>query len=200
LPLTWSEQEHVKWKTAIPGEGWSSPVVEGNQVWMQTALDKGKSLRAVCVERETGRIQHDIELFYIENPERKHAFNSFASPTPVIENGGCMLATACTSCLRGRLERKNSLEEHRTQTRHDKNGPGSSPILYRDLFILNCDGTEARYVAAVNKLTGKVVWKTERSTRSTKRRIPKSLPYSPDHLRSWQGPTCEHGRLSSQRL
>src|SRR6185369_9940383 len=87
LPLTWSETEHVRWKTAIPGEGWSSPVIERNHVWMQTALDEGKSLRAVCVDAESGRILHDVEVFYIANPERKHAFNSFASPTPAIENG-----------------------------------------------------------------------------------------------------------------
>ena len=55
LPLTWNEQEHVKWKTAIPGEGWSSPVVDDGQVWMQTAMDQGKSLRAVCVDQATGK-------------------------------------------------------------------------------------------------------------------------------------------------
>src|SRR2546425_11359836 len=83
LPLTWSEQEHVTWKTGIPGEGWSSPVVEGDQIWMQTALDDGKSLRAVCVDRQTGKIRQEIEVFYVDNPEKKHAFNSYASPTPV---------------------------------------------------------------------------------------------------------------------
>jgi len=164
LPLIWNEQQHVKWKIAIPGEGWSSPVVEGNQVWMQTALDNGKSLRAVCVDRETGQIQHDVELFYIENPERKHAFNSFASPTPVIENGRLyvsygMYGVVCLDTSTGKILWKNTELKHD----HDKNGPGSSPIIYKDLFILNCDGTEARYVAAVNKLTGKVAWKTDRS-------------------------------------
>jgi outer membrane protein assembly factor BamB len=164
LPLTWNEQEHVKWKTAIPGEGWSSPVIEGNQVWMQTALDNGKSLRAVCVDRQTGRIQHDVELFYIETPERKHAFNSFASPTPVIESGRLyvsygMYGVVCVEASTGKILWKNTELKHD----HDKNGPGSSPIIYKDLFILNCDGTEARYVAAVNKLTGKVAWKTDRS-------------------------------------
>jgi len=164
LPLTWSEQEHVKWKTAIPGEGWSSPVIEGDQIWMQTALDEGKSLRAVCVDRQTGKIRHDVEVFYSENPEKKHAFNSYASPTPVIENGRVyisygMTGVACLDGLTGKTLWKSTELKHD----HDKNGPGSSPILYKDLFILNCDGTELRYVAALNKLTGKLVWKTDRS-------------------------------------
>src|ERR1041385_777187 len=50
LPLTWSESEHVKWKTPLPGEGWSSPVVANGQIWMTTALDEGASLRALCCD------------------------------------------------------------------------------------------------------------------------------------------------------
>src|SRR5258706_866207 len=53
LPVTWSEKENVRWKTEIPGTGWSSPVVLGKQIWMTTAQEDGKSLRAVCVNRET---------------------------------------------------------------------------------------------------------------------------------------------------
>jgi len=164
LPVTWSETEHVRWKTEIPGTGWSSPVIEGDQVWMQTALDEGKSLRAVCVSRQTGKILHDIEIFYISAPEKKHAFNSYASPTPVIEEGRVyisygMYGLACIDGGSGQILWKNTELKHD----HDKNGPGSSPILYKDLVILNCDGTEQRFVAAVNKLTGKTVWRTPRS-------------------------------------
>src|SRR5689334_2384132 len=59
LPVEWSESRNVRWKTAIPGRGWSSPVVLGRQVWLTTATDLpgtggGKSLRAVCVDRESG--------------------------------------------------------------------------------------------------------------------------------------------------
>ncbi|MGB8167128.1 MAG: PQQ-binding-like beta-propeller repeat protein [Chthoniobacteraceae bacterium] len=42
VPLKWSESEHVKWKTPLPGQGWSSPVVSGKQVWMTTALEDGR--------------------------------------------------------------------------------------------------------------------------------------------------------------
>src|SRR5258706_6418121 len=131
---------------------------------METALDEGRSLRAVCVNGQSGKIEHDVEVFYVANPERKHAFNSFASPTPVLENGRVyvsfgMYGVACLDGRSGRTLLKNSC----LKQDHDKNAAGSSPILYRDLFILNCDGTELRYVAALNKSTGKLAWKTSRS-------------------------------------
>src|SRR5918995_4672034 len=86
-PLTWSEARNVKWKTAIHGRAWSSPVVLGNQVWMTTATDDGHELFAVAVDRETGRIVHDLKLFHVDKPQYAHPFNSYASPTPVIEPG-----------------------------------------------------------------------------------------------------------------
>src|SRR6476660_4043836 len=64
VPFTWSESEHVGWKTEIPGQGWSSPVVLGKWVWLTTATDEGRSLRVVCVERRSGRLVHDVEVFH----------------------------------------------------------------------------------------------------------------------------------------
>ena len=164
LPITWSETQNVRWKTAIPGEGWSSPVVQGNQVWMQTATDEGRSLRAICVDRESGAILKDVEVFHVAAPEPKHAVNSHASPTPVLEAGRVyisygMYGVACLDAQSGKPIWKTTELKHD----HDRNGPGSSPILYNNLLILNCDGTELRYVAALDKKTGRVVWKTPRS-------------------------------------
>ncbi|MCX7826767.1 MAG: PQQ-binding-like beta-propeller repeat protein, partial [Verrucomicrobiae bacterium] len=87
LPVTWSEKENIKWKTAIHDRGWSSPVIWGNQIWLTTATEDGKQLFARCVDRESGKIIHDLKLFDVEKPQFKHAFNSYASPTPVIEEG-----------------------------------------------------------------------------------------------------------------
>src|SRR5262245_53593974 len=63
LPLTWSETENITWKVPVPGLGWSSPVIHGRQIWLTTALDEGRSLRAVCLELADGRIVHDLEVF-----------------------------------------------------------------------------------------------------------------------------------------
>ena len=67
LPLEWSEEKNIAWKTPIPGRGWSSPVVLGNQIWMTTATDEGHSLRAVCVDvANPGRVLHDVEGFRVD--------------------------------------------------------------------------------------------------------------------------------------
>ena len=164
LPLTWSETNNVKWKTAIPGEGWSSPVIDQGTVWMQTALDDGKSLRVIGVDQESGRIKHNVEIFPVPTPEPKHAVNSHASPTPAVEDGRVyasfgMYGIACLDSATGKI----LWSTHELKHDHDRNGPGSSPILYQDLLILNCDGTDLRYVAALDKRTGKLRWKRDRS-------------------------------------
>src|SRR5262249_16094627 len=84
LPLTWSESVNVKWKAPVHGKTWSSPVVLGDQVWLTTATEDGRSLFIVCVDRDTGRILRDEKIFEVEQPQFCHQFNSYASPTPVV--------------------------------------------------------------------------------------------------------------------
>lgn len=167
LPLSWSESENVTWQTPLPGTGWSSPVIWGDRIWMATATEEGKSLRAVSVNKETGRLVHDIELFRVEAPEAIHKLNSHASPTPVIDDSRVyfffgMYGAACLDLKTGAVIWKNKDLPHD----HGKNGPGSSPILYENLLILTCDGTEKRYVTALDRLTGRRVWTTQRSNAS----------------------------------
>ncbi|MGB0579365.1 MAG: PQQ-binding-like beta-propeller repeat protein [Limisphaerales bacterium] len=164
IPLKFGENQNVKWKTRISGQGWSSPVIHGDHVWMQTALDSGRSLRVVCVDKNSGKKIHGLEVFYVPEPEKINKKNSHASPTPVLENGRCyvffgMYGVAAIDTKSGKILWKNQSLKHD----HDQNGAGSSPIIYKDLLILNCDGTDLRYVAAVNKKTGKLVWRTNRS-------------------------------------
>src|ERR1041384_249749 len=87
LPLNWSETQNVKFKTEIPGRGWSSPVIWEDQVWMTTASEDGHSLRAICVDRNSGKVVRDVEILHPSAPQHINAFNSYASPTPVIEKG-----------------------------------------------------------------------------------------------------------------
>ena len=87
LPREWSETKNVAWKTAIHGRGWSSPVVLGSQVWLTTATRDGRELSVLALDRDSGRALHDILLFRVERPEDTARYNSFASPTPVIEEG-----------------------------------------------------------------------------------------------------------------
>src|SRR5882724_12034867 len=69
LPLHWSETENVKWKTAIPDRGWSTPVVLGNQVWMTAATVDGHDFFAICVAADSGKVLFNVPLFHYENPE-----------------------------------------------------------------------------------------------------------------------------------
>src|SRR5208283_3823792 len=82
LPLKWSATENVKWKVAIHDKGWSSPVIWGDQIWMTTALENGKEMFAVCVDRKSGKIVHDLKMYEVEKPGFCPPFNSYASPTP----------------------------------------------------------------------------------------------------------------------
>src|ERR1041385_3370464 len=75
LPLTWSEEKNVRWKTPIHGRAWSSPVVDGNRIWLTTAHEKGTELSVLCVDAESGRIIHDLKLFDIDKPQYAHPFN-----------------------------------------------------------------------------------------------------------------------------
>lgn len=163
LPLTWSETQNVKWKTAIPGQGWSSPVVWGEQVWLTTAMEKGKSLRAIQVNRQTGRIERDIELFTPTDLGSIHALNSYASPTPVIDDERvyCHFGNFGIAALSTRTG--EIVWKHQAFDLAYAVGPGSSPILYGELYIVHCDGINGRFIAALDKATGRVKWKSDRT-------------------------------------
>ena len=161
LPLTWSENRNVRWKTAIPGRGWSSPAIQGDQIWLTTATEEGKSLRAICVDRQSGAILQNIEVFRLNVPGRVNAKNSLASPTPVLDGNGVYVhfgafGTACIS-QSGKILWRTRLEYDNGQ-----HGPGGSPVLYENLLIVNCDGMSVQYVAALDKWTGRIQWKQYR--------------------------------------
>lgn len=163
LPIAWSETQNVRWKTAIHGRAWSSPVVLGNQVWVSTATPDGKQLSALALAKDTGKILFDLKLFDVAVPQFAHAFNTYASPTPVIEPGRIYVTfgspgTAAVDTATGKV-----VWERRDLECNHFRGAGSSPILFRDLLIMHYDGSDVQYVAALDKRTGKTVWKTDRS-------------------------------------
>jgi outer membrane protein assembly factor BamB len=118
---------------------------------------------AVGLDRETGKIVHDIQVFEVESPEHIAPVNSYASPTPAIEAGRVYVhygtyGTACLDTRSGGI----------IWTRRDLNcdhheGPGASPILFEDLLIFHVDGRDVQYVVALDTASGKTRWKTNRS-------------------------------------
>ncbi len=187
LPSTWSEQQNVTWKVSVPGNGHSSPVIADQQIWLTTAITTelteaqkqerladaqnpkqldivgSLSLRALCFEQKTGKLLHDIEVFSPEEPEPIHYTNTYASPTPVLQDGRLYVhfgayGSSCIDAATGEIVWRNSelIVDH-------QNGPGSSPILWNDLMIVHFDGIDRQFIAALNIKDGSLAWKTDRS-------------------------------------
>ncbi|HHK42511.1 MAG TPA: hypothetical protein ENJ50_08845, partial [Planctomycetaceae bacterium] len=172
LPLTWSEEKNVTWKTPIPGRAWSSPVIADGLLWVTTAIDvpapaeelerqKARrtdrqpilvaarvDFRALALDVDTGKVVHDYFLFSQKHPQAIHALNSYASPTPILEAGKlyCHFGTFGTCRLdtaSGKLDWLN----RDVQIQHE-NGPGSTPVLWRNLLIVHYDGSDRQEVVA----------------------------------------------------
>jgi outer membrane protein assembly factor BamB len=162
VPLKWSDSTQVIWKVAIPGRGWSSPVVLDGKVWLTSAPPDGKELSVIGISCESGKILRNVKLFDVDKTQETHPLNSYASPTPAIEPGRVYAhfgtyGTACLDTESGKVIWK------RTDIHCDHGvGPGSSPFLYQDLLILTMDGMDVQYLEALNKYTGKTVWKKSR--------------------------------------
>lgn len=162
-PVSWSESDNVRWRTAVPGRGWSSPVVGNGKVWVTTAVEDGRSLRAVSVDVDTGRLRDNIELLALDAPEPIHKENSHATPTPILRDGRLYAAFGnsghvCLNLADGRILWRNT----ELKLNH-KEGPAATPALWNDLFIVTCDGTDMQYIAALHKDTGTLVWRQPRS-------------------------------------
>jgi hypothetical protein len=187
LPVEWSEEKNIAWKISTSGRGWSSPVILNDQIWFTSAeeilaseeeakkrlkentgsqpltLLKSSRFFAICIDKKSGKIIHDIELFTVNEPQWVHRFNSYASPTPIIEKGRiyCHFGTYGTACVdtkSGEVLWRN-LE---LKCMHE-NGPASCPVIYGDSIIFHMDGSDVQFVAALKKDNGSLKWKTSRS-------------------------------------
>lgn len=130
---------------------------------MTTATEDGRRLFAVGVDRDTGRIVHDVKVFDVQTLLHVAPVNSYASPTPVVEAGRVYVhfgtyGTACLDTKTGEV-----LWTRRDLTCDHHEGPGSAPILFEKLLLFDVDGCDVQYVIALDKETGKTVWKTKRS-------------------------------------
>ena len=152
----------VQWKTRIAGKGWSSPVVWGNQVWLTTATEDGRRMSVICVDRNNGKILHDVVVIENEEPEFCHPMNSYATPTPVVDRDRVYVhfGTYGTLCLD---TADATVLWRRDDLRCDHfRGPASSPIIHDDKLYVAFDGVDVQYVVALDTNSGDTVWKTER--------------------------------------
>jgi outer membrane protein assembly factor BamB len=163
LPLTWSETEHVKWRTPIHGRAWSSPIVVGNRVWVTTASPDGKALGVVAVDRESGAVVQDTKLFDVATPQYAHPFNTHGSPTPVAEGGRIYVTFGAPGTAALDAKTGAVLWTRRDIECNHYRGAGSSPIVFRDRLIMHFDGSDHQFVVALDTKTGKTLWRTDRS-------------------------------------
>lgn len=180
LPTHWTATENVRWKTPIPGKGWSSPIDFGRQVFLTTAVPAGHthSLHALCLEASTGKIAWDVTVFDSLVPDvarQIHSKNSHASPTPITDGEHVFVHFGAhgTACLttEGTILWKTRAIKYQPQ-----HGSGGSPVLVDGLLVFNCDGSDVQFVVALDAATGKVRWKKERPACEESKRFAFGTP------------------------
>jgi outer membrane protein assembly factor BamB len=169
LPVNWDVQSNVRWKIAIPGKGWSSPIVHDGHVFLTTAVPSGddpprqQSLRALCLDAATGKTLWDVEVFVkqMKPGETINAKNSFASPTPITDGDHLFVhfGPDGTACLDRDGKRIWANDQLRYNSMH---GAGGSPIFCGSRLVFLCDGIENPFVVALDRDSGTVAWRTPR--------------------------------------
>ena len=174
LPTQWSESSNIVWKTPIPGDGWSSPIVFDDHVFVTTATEEGASYRLLCLDRKTGAILWDKEILR-QKPGHKQGLNSYASSTPVTD-GKNVYIVAFDGSIAAVSTEGDTVWMYRDFEYFSEHGLGVSPILYKDLLIVAFDPSSSgpdpklgwqkpwdkAVILALDKNTGKVRWEGKR--------------------------------------
>ena len=180
LPITWNATTNVAWKAALPGHGWSSPVLANGKLYLTSAVTDARSsemsLHALCVDATDGRVLWDTEIFRPDPASTAvmHKKNSPASGTPVVTADRLYvhfghMGTAALDLTGKIVWRQTEL------TYAPVHGNGGSPALVGDTLVFSCDGAKDPFVAALDTATGAVRWKTPRNS-PAKRNFSFSTP------------------------
>lgn len=162
LPTQWSE-DTATWVVPIPGRGWSSPVVEGGEVWLTTATEDGLSMSVMCIDLDSGKVLVDKEVFTNAQTQADyHTTNSYASPTPVLGTDHVFVHFGAYGTAAINRSGHSIVWQRRDLLCNHYRGPGSSPILHDGLLIFHMDGFDYQYAIALDASTGKTVWKKDR--------------------------------------
>src|SRR6478752_3521947 len=174
LPLSWSTTSNVVWKTSIPGESWSSPIIWNDQVFVTTATDSGQTCRVLSLDTKSGKILWD-KIVFEQTPLRKENRNSYATPTPATD-GERVYACFGDGSFAALNFAGEIVWTNRDYKFYGQHGLATSPILYRDRLIMTRDGSsngadkklgwqtpwdQARVIALDTK-TGKECWQGRR--------------------------------------
>ncbi|MBC8001067.1 MAG: PQQ-binding-like beta-propeller repeat protein, partial [Opitutaceae bacterium] len=139
LPLHWSTTSNVLWKTEIPGESWSSPIVWNDRIFVTTATESGQSCRVLSLEVKSGRILWNKEVFQ-QTPRRKEGRNTYATPTPSTD-GERIYACFGDGSFVALSFAGDVIWTNRSLPFYGQHGLGTSTILFRDFLIMARDGS-----------------------------------------------------------
>lgn len=163
VPIRWSSSDNISWKVPIPGKGHSSPIVWDERIFVTTCLEKEEKRLLLCLNRSNGRLLWQREVLQAKL-ERKHNLNSYASATPATDGKHVWVAflqdpnlqVACYDFDGNKIWQRSPGEFHSIQ------GFCSSPVLYKDLVIINGDQDAEAWIVALDKATGAERWRADR--------------------------------------
>ena len=184
LPAKWSATENVAWKTPLPGESWSSPIVWGDQVFVTTATEGGASCRVLSLERKTGNILWNKEVFQ-QVPPNKEGRNTYATPTAATD-GERVYACFADGSFAALNFAGEVVWTNRNYPFYSKHGLATSPILHRGMLIMARDGSnegedkglgwhkpwDQAFVLALDTRSGIERWKTPRGSSRISHCVP----------------------------
>ncbi|MEZ5386029.1 MAG: PQQ-binding-like beta-propeller repeat protein [Prosthecobacter sp.] len=167
VPLEWDAEsgKNIAWSTELEGDGHSTPVIGGDMIWFTAATPDGKQQFVYGINRHTGKIVHHLLAFENADPEiLGNPINNYAAPSPALEADALYVHFGTYGTARlDPATGKKVWERRDINVRHYR-GPGSSPLIHGNLLILTFDGINEQFVTALDKNTGKTIWKTPRST------------------------------------
>lgn len=195
LPTDWDGSKNIRWKAAIPGRGHSSPIVWGNKIFLTTSIEgpvvpgaeavrhmhKGQeyrhpdsvgadhsyTLKLLCVDLDSGKILWDKTVYEGTVYDNRHKKNTYASATPVTDGKFVYISFEAEGIYCYDFDGKRIWKTSVGKIAKGGMGPGTSPVLYENLLILQADQEygEGSFIAAVDKKNGKEVWRVERDQR-----------------------------------
>ncbi len=174
LPETWGVNSNIKWKVAVPGEGWSSPIVVGQKVFVTTAVSAGQKnknsehvWKVICLDAETGKMLWSKDAITSQPKLGTHRDNTYASETPATDGNRIvayfgMMGIFCYD-LDGNELWKKDLGNY--QMKNDW-GTSSSPIIHNGLVFLQIDNEQKSFLVALDLATGVEKWRKDREESS----------------------------------
>lgn len=173
LPTEWGPDKNVAWKVAVPGKGWSSPIIWKGKAYLTTAVAKDggdQSLRAVCIDVASGKIDWNEEVLVASKTlaSKTHNKNGQASPTPTTD--GERLYVHFGHMGTAALDLKGKVIWTRTSIyENPQHGCGGSPILVDGLLVFSCDAHDKQAVIALDSKSGTTAWETPRNTQPSRK-------------------------------